>query len=209
MNKIYRFKNENNFLSNFYMAPVNWRGADWPSSEHAFQAAKTDDKEEQDKIRKANTPAEAKKLGRLVSLRENWENEKIGVMESILIAKFTQNQDLLDKLLATGDAELVEGNHTFWGVCNGEGKNHLGKLLMKIRDALRATEALNVLVENDEAMQATSATMIALSKYNVKVEPMTGLSTLHVTGPKVEIDKILANGLPGAEIEKDGPMFAF
>jgi predicted NAD-dependent protein-ADP-ribosyltransferase YbiA (DUF1768 family) len=61
-------------------------------------------------------------------------------MTMVVRAKFTQNRILADKLIATGDTELIEGNNWrdyFWGMCNGKGKNNLGKILMKVREELR------------------------------------------------------------------------
>lgn len=67
-------------------------------------------------------------------------------MWSLLVQKFSEeNQELMDKLLETGDEELIEGNtwkDVFWGydVNLKQGKNNLGKMLMKIRDARKTTE---------------------------------------------------------------------
>ena len=96
-------------------------------------------REEKLKIAKATKPAKAKKIGRQVNLRKDWEDIKLQVMEKALRLKF-QNPDLRKKLITTGDEELVEGNpwgDRYWGVCNGSGKNKLGKLLMKIRKELQ------------------------------------------------------------------------
>lgn len=74
-------------------------------------------------------------------MRSDWEEVKLGVMEGLLREKFS-DPELRRKLLATGERELVEGNDwgdSFWGVCAGRGKNHLGRLLMKLREELRAT----------------------------------------------------------------------
>ena len=84
-------------------------------------------------------PQAAKRLGRRVELRPDWESVKYDVMYQVCKAKFTQNPNLLERLLATGDAELVEGNtwgDQVWGVCKGVGENHLGKTLMRIRAEL-------------------------------------------------------------------------
>ncbi len=135
------FRGKHAFLSNFYLCDFIWHG--WPpltsqqyrSAEHAFQAAKAVTVQERDWVAKAVTPGEAKKRGRKVTLRENWDQQRIQVMKSILLAKFS-SPNLGDKLQRTGSAELVEGNSwndTFWGVCRGVGENHLGKLLMSIR----------------------------------------------------------------------------
>lgn len=73
-------------------------------------------------------------------MRADWDdarNYRLVVMEQLLREKFSdKNPELKQKLIDTYDAELIEGNtwnDTFWGVCGGIGKNHLGKLLMKIR----------------------------------------------------------------------------
>lgn len=88
-------------------------------------------------------PSAAKKLGRRVQLRPDWEDVKVGIMEEIVRAKFTQNEVLKWRLIATGEAYLEEGNtwhDTCWGVDSktGEGQNHLGRILMKVREELKA-----------------------------------------------------------------------
>src|SRR5690606_21767015 len=100
-----------------------------------YQAAKTFSIEEREQIRNAFSPAKAKKIGRSVTLREDWENIKIDIMTDLVRQKFNISS-FKEKLLATKDAELIEGNwwgDTFWGVCKGVGKNNLGKILMEIR----------------------------------------------------------------------------
>lgn len=129
---ISNFHGDYAFLSNF------WPGGK-DTLEHKFQAAKTLDQEERLTILSAATPGRAKKLGQKCKLRPNWEKIKISVMRDLLKEKF-QDPDLRQWLLETGDEELVEGNtwgDTFWGVCDGVGENHLGKLLMELRSSLR------------------------------------------------------------------------
>lgn len=136
------FDGEYRFLSNFYPAKVEWEGRIYDNNEAAFQSAKCIDEKDRDKFCKMN-PSEAKRTGRHVKLREDWEDVKVGVMLSICFAKFAQNEDLRKKLLETGDAELIEGNtwgDKVWGMVDGEGKNHLGRILMKIRDVFRHLE---------------------------------------------------------------------
>ena len=85
-------------------------------------------------------PSAANKLGRQIQLRSDWEQVKEDVMYEVCRAKFMQNPDLKARLLSTGTVQLVEGNNwndREWGVCNGEGKNKLGKILMRIREELR------------------------------------------------------------------------
>ena len=125
------------FLSNFYPCKIEYLGFSFSSSEAAYQAAKNPKYAES--FAKLS-PGAAKKLGKWVVLREDWEEVKLSVMEEILRLKFA-DPELAKLLIATGDEELVEVNwwgDRFWGVCKGEGENHLGKLLMKIRSELSA-----------------------------------------------------------------------
>ena len=137
--RIDRFRGDHDFLSNFHRHPFRWDGETWATAEAAFQAAKTLDGRERERIRAAASPGEAKRLGRRVDLRLDWERVKDDVMRSVLEAKFAV-PELRDALLATGDAELVEGNtwgDVYWGVCGGRGRNQLGRTLMRIRDDIR------------------------------------------------------------------------
>ena len=137
--RIDRFRGEFAFLSNFHRAPFKWRGKQWPTAEAAFAASKTHDARERERIRAAPSPAQAKRLGRRVDLRLDWERLKDDVMHAILQAKFAV-PELRDALLATGDAELVEGNtwgDVYWGRVDGRGRNQLGRTLMRIRDDIR------------------------------------------------------------------------
>ena len=139
------FENEHEFLSNFYPSPLHYRFRQWPTVEHAYQAAKTPDHEQQEAILNASTPGQAKRLGQQVTLRQEWEDMKVGVMYHIVSLKFGQNYELRDRLLATGDVELIEGNgwgDNFWGQIeesgwNGQikwqGENWLGRILMLVR----------------------------------------------------------------------------
>lgn len=132
------------FLSNFFQCPVNYEGILFPSSEHAYQAAKTLNVKAR-KIFTLNgmTPGMSKHLGQALAIRPNWDSMKLKVMEDILAAKFSDWQ-LKKWLIETGDAELVEGNtwgDTYWGVCKGQGTNFLGKLLMDLRKKLTTPAA--------------------------------------------------------------------
>ena len=133
-NAITEFKGRNFFLSNFYTAPVFYQGIRFENNEAAFQAAKCP---ERMKDFCGLNPSRAKALGRRVKLRPDWEEVKYDIMYQVCKAKFLQNGDLLGKLIATGGAELIEGNDwgdRIWGVCNGVGENNLGKILMRIRN---------------------------------------------------------------------------
>lgn len=135
-----RFTGQYRFLSNFYSATIMYAGMKFPSTEHAYQAAKSNDLEYKERVRLAPDASRAKGLGQRAKLRPDWDQVKIGIMEELVRRKFTDHPALKHLLLQTGDAELIEGNYwgdTFWGVCDGRGENHLGKVLMKIRDELR------------------------------------------------------------------------
>lgn len=142
---IVEFENEYAFLSNFYPSPFIHDGIEYPTVEHFFQAAKTLDIQERKAIAAAKTPGLAKRMGRSVQLRPDWEKVKVYYMELGLRLKFA-NKDLAEKLLATGDEELIEGNwwcDQTWGSCNcpkhirTPGRNLLGMLLMELRKELQ------------------------------------------------------------------------
>lgn len=145
MIKIKQFDGEFRFLSNFYPSVVTLDGVWYPTVEHAFQAAKTLDFHRRWEISKLATPGMAKRAGRQVVLRPDWE-QLVGdfqvkqlVMKELTFQKYARNPRLRHQLLATGNAELIEGNtwgDTYWGVCRGEGRNELGKILMHVRGAL-------------------------------------------------------------------------
>lgn len=137
-NLIDNFEDEFHFLSNFYYCKVTYEGILYPSSEHAYQAAKSTINEDRMSVKYAGSPAQAKQRGRHIKMRPDWDDVKLGVMEDILRIKFGRPL-LKEKLLLTKGFNIVEGNHwgdTYWGVCRGKGSNHLGQLLMKIREEI-------------------------------------------------------------------------
>ena len=137
---IERFAGEYRFLSNFFRRPLTWKGERWPTAEHAYQAAKCRRPEQFRMIRNAPSPGAAKRMGRKVEMRGDWDRVKEDVMLSIVRAKF-EDSYLRRLLVATGDAVLIEGNEwgdRFWGVCRGTGENRLGKILMRVRTELRS-----------------------------------------------------------------------
>jgi ribA/ribD-fused uncharacterized protein len=145
------FRGRWEFLSNFYPSEVKLKGKTYPTVEHAFQAAKTLDEADRERIRLAETAGQAKAMGRKVALRSGWavgnNGIRVQVMRALLKQKFAPGTELAQKLLDTEDREIVEGNtwnDTFWGVCNGKGKNRLGELLMAIREELRNADPESV-----------------------------------------------------------------
>jgi ribA/ribD-fused uncharacterized protein len=136
---ISRFAGEYAFLSNFAPSPIALDGVVYPTVEHAFQALKTLDPGERARVAALATPARAKRASREVTLRPDWEQVKVAVMEDLVRRKFA-DPALAARLLATGEQELVEGNawnDRFWGVCRGSGRNELGKILMWVRADLK------------------------------------------------------------------------
>lgn len=137
--KIDSFRGKYFFLSNFYEVPVTYEGLTYQNSEAAFQAQKCTNPKDREAFTAMN-PSEAKKAGRAVTLRKDWEDVKIAVMTDIVRAKFEQNPDLAKRLIATKDAYLEEGNYwgdRVWGTVNGEGTNNLGIILMSTRKFLQ------------------------------------------------------------------------
>jgi len=139
------FDGENAFLSNFLERIITFDNKKFRTNEHAFQWKKTLNSHEQSLIQNAKTPGQSKREGRNCTLRKDWEQIKKQVMFDIVMAKFSQHQDLKAKLLATGDAILIEGNvwhDNTWGNCtcnrciNIKGQNLLGLILMQVRDLL-------------------------------------------------------------------------
>ena len=137
------FEGEYFFLSNFYEIPIIYDGITYRNSEAAFQAQKCINPKDRESFTNLN-PDEAKHKGRSVQLRKDWEQVKISIMTEIVKAKFEQNADIAQKLIATGDSYLEEGNNwgdKVWGTVNGQGANHLGHILMNVREQLELTKS--------------------------------------------------------------------
>ncbi len=140
------FRDEHRFLSNFWPAPVLYEGILFPTVEHAYVAAKTLDLDQRRAIAEKAQPGAAKRAGRKLVLRPDWDEVRLPTMRALLEQKF-QIVELRRLLQATEGRELIEGNawgDTFWGVCGGVGENHLGKILMQIRDSFPADNQGNL-----------------------------------------------------------------
>jgi ribA/ribD-fused uncharacterized protein len=133
------FDEEYRFLSNFYPARIKFEGSFYKSVEHAYQAAKCKNIEDRAKFRENIKASRAKTLGKKVDMRPDWESVKLSVMYDCVKYKFTHDFYCQKKLLETENRELIEGNDwgdVFWGVCDGKGHNHLGKILMRVREEI-------------------------------------------------------------------------
>ncbi|EMI16713.1 hypothetical protein RMSM_06364 [Rhodopirellula maiorica SM1] len=144
--KFYSVNDEYGELSNFAAFPIKLKGKRWPTSEHYFQGQKFHDAGHREEVRKAKTPMIAARLGRdrKKKLRRDWDSIKDNVMRDAVMAKFTQHHELRERLLATGDAKLIEhtSNDDYWGDGgDGSGKNILGRILMEVREKLREQKA--------------------------------------------------------------------
>lgn len=135
------FTGKHSFLSNFYPCKIQFEDILYPSSEHAYVAAKTNDLSLRKEIAEVPTAGKVKRIGRKLELREDWDTIKLITMHKILENKFDPSRTDIPLhvwLLETAPHELVEGNtwgDTYWGQCPvGNGQNNLGKLLMSIRD---------------------------------------------------------------------------
>lgn len=142
MKEVKGFFEEYNFLSNFYLCEVIHNDRVFPSSEHAFMFSKLPDTANHDyayALVVRMSPGQVKRWGRSITLREDWNDIRLRVMEEVVEAKFRDNPIIREKLLALEGYYLEETNSwndRFWGVCRGEGENNLGKILMRVRDRL-------------------------------------------------------------------------
>jgi len=158
--RFYGPRSEYGFLSNFYPSKIQIDSMFAPTVEHYYQAMKTLVPEERNEILTAQTPREAKNLGRKCLLREDWdtvvgtpalhdifrdslgivvESTKDHLMYEALIAKFTQHPDLQAALIQTGSVDLIEDapRDFYWGAGHDDsGLNKLGRMLMLVRKAL-------------------------------------------------------------------------
>ena len=150
---IEKFEGRWRFLSNFYECDIEHQGIRYPSVEHFYVSMKCNNEQMingkhytigdfREMIANTSSPGLVKKIGQKIKVRSDWDNKKLEFMNWAIREKF-KDINLAELLVQTEDIDLIESNtwnDTFWGVCNGKGKNHLGKILMKVRDELRGVE---------------------------------------------------------------------
>lgn len=142
MKSITSFKNDFRFLSNFYPVEIVYDNISYKSTECAYQAQKTFSIKEKILIASFDS-YKSKKYSRKLKLRKDWDNVKLDIMKDLLNIKFNK-EPFKTLLINTGSSEIIEGNYwhdNYWGSCtcekcNNNGLNHLGKLLMEIREKL-------------------------------------------------------------------------
>lgn len=150
---IKQFKNEHHFLSNFSNHDINYKGLNFPTVEHFFQAMKSNNfKNDVNLFLESKEPIEAKKLGKKIELRQDWEHIKDFIMFIGVFKKFNKHQEIKEKLIKTSPQFLIEGNFwhdNYWGNCTCNkckeiyGLNKLGNILMIIRSKLIFNEEVN------------------------------------------------------------------
>ena len=148
-----KFEGRWRFLSNFYPCEIEYQGIIYKSVEAFYVAMKCNNEQVingkhytirdfREMISLMPSPGLVKKIGQKIKVRSDWDNKKLEFMNWAIREKF-KDINLAELLVQTEDIDLIESNtwnDTFWGVCNGKGKNHLGKILMKVRDELRGVE---------------------------------------------------------------------
>jgi len=135
-------KNGAGFLSNFHPSTITFEGSLYPTVEHAYQASKTLDVDCRRLIRSASSPNDAKRLGRSITLRHDWNEVKVQLMRFLVKEKF-KNPFLRHLLVSTGDLRLINENRwndKFWGMVDGAGENWLGKILEEVRSEAKAED---------------------------------------------------------------------
>lgn len=144
----YKVSNPYGYFSNFSAHGIDLGGRYWPTVEHYYQAQKfagTKDEALMEVIRAAKTPEEAAALGRDPSrtVRSDWQKAKMEVMREAVFTKFLTHLEIQAKLVETGDDSIVEDSPTdrYWGCGTDKtGSNHLGKILMQVREQMRSRE---------------------------------------------------------------------
>ena len=172
--KIDSFIEEYRFLSNFWPVTIRYEDIIYPSVEHAYQAQKTDHEGVRQEIANLETAGKAKRFGEdlklLCQIRSDWSDElRILHMTALVEIKFSlSNPELAQQLIATGDAELIEGNNwddTFFGVCDGQGENHLGKILMSTRQKLNdSIQTMKNALDENKGRRRKAANQLGISE---------------------------------------------
>lgn len=145
MESINGFSDENRFLSNFENCEIWFEGIKYPSTENAYQAAKSLFTDIRLKFSDISS-SEAKKLGKTILVRDDWKEVRFGTMSLLVFQKFCVHEKLRTKLIATGEKYIEETNwwgDIYWGVCNGKGENNLGKILMNVREFWKKSQKKN------------------------------------------------------------------
>lgn len=136
-------------FSNLFRRAITFEDVEYPTAEHAYQAGKARKEAVRDWILSAPSPSLVAMAAHGLytwDIAPNWSKTKFSRMKGVLLAKYSQHDDLKQLLLGTGNARLVESAtvdnavNRLWGEVNGVGKNMLGTLLMEVREEIRQLE---------------------------------------------------------------------
>ena len=155
---IEKFEGRWRFLSNFHPCEIEHQGITYPSVEHYYVAMKCNSSQYfngnqytvgdfREIIARTVSAAVVKKMGQQMKVRSDWDEKKLDFMNWGVREKF-KNEDLKELLISSEDMHIIEGNFwhdVFWGQCScdkckGKGENHLGKILMKVRDEIKGVK---------------------------------------------------------------------
>lgn len=143
---------EHDYLNNNYVTevPIKYAGIQFPTVEHAFQAAKSDDPEHHKAVAQADI-TKARELGKTCHLVDGWNEKRLSIMTYLVRQKFFSNPDLQEKLMQTNDALIRQvGPDKFWGVFElSGGQNHMGKILMDVRKEAQMINGYVIPEEDD------------------------------------------------------------
>jgi ribA/ribD-fused uncharacterized protein len=149
------FRGDYRFLSNFWIAPFEYNFGEWgtfkvKTVEHGYQALKARDQKDFLNIIQMSSAKETKIEGKIIKLRKDWDTVKLELMFGLVKAKFESTPFLKQELIATYPERLIEGNtwgDIYWGVDTKlGGENHLGIILMAIREGFIKKECPEMLV---------------------------------------------------------------
>lgn len=141
--QVFFYEQEFYVLSNFSAFRLRYDGKDFDTAEAAYHYMKFPmDEGIQEKIIRARSAHDAYKIAQVHKdeRRKDWDDVKVYIMRTILFEKVKQHQYVMQKLLETGDRELIEDSwrDDFWGWGpNKDGQNALGKLWMEVRSAMK------------------------------------------------------------------------
>lgn len=211
------FRDEWSFLSNFYDAPILYKGIKYKNSESAYQAQKCPERAGEFC---GLSGQEAKALGKRVSLRSDWDDVKDEIMYEIVKAKFTQNPDLKNRLVLTKDFDIIEGNtwgDTYWGVDfkTNKGQNKLGEILMQVRaELLPRRVKIGITEQGDagidfswcDAVKKHKVTGAVLITKNMTPKFIESVLEFHKTHKKL-IAMVTCTGFGGSKLEPNVPPY--
>jgi ribA/ribD-fused uncharacterized protein len=132
------FAGDFRFLSNFFPSAIEGDRIGYPTVGHAYPAAKGPKRSERERIAALPMPGGAKQLGRKIRPAD-WDARRLYVIGRPVLHKFGTHTDPRELLLSTSHCYLVETNlgDLYWGVSAGVGENHLGRILMRVREMLQ------------------------------------------------------------------------